>query len=510
MTTAAPGMPALDYVPRDPSDRTFLGHPIGLYVLFFSELWERFNFYGMRALLIFYMTKTFLFRDDFASLSYGAYNGLVYATPLIGGMLADRLLGYRRAIILGGILMALGMFGLSLPGFHLISQDKRWFYVALGSIICGNGFFKPNISTMVGTLYKPGDARRDGAFTIFYMGINIGAFLGPLLCGIVGEKLGYHYAFGLAGIGMVTGLVCFVTFKRLIGDRGLPPRVGLLRERSVIGLPNELTLYLAIVIAIPVAAYLVSQPEFVERFAAPIVGAIFIAYIIWEAMRSSPVERGGIFVILILALFSVMFWACFEQAGSSLNLFADRHVNRVIFGWEIPASVFQAVNAAFIVLLAPPFAWLWVKLSKVGKEPSSPMKFALALFQMSIGFVALVIAARQTQGGVKASLILLVIAYFFHTTGELCLSPVGLSMVTKMAPVRLAGLLMGLWFLCTAFAHIVAGGLASKTASWGFEKVFTVIVYASAAAGVLLLVLTPLVKKWERAKLVAATAAPKR
>jgi len=509
-STNPPGVPALDYAPNDPSAKTFLGHPIGLYVLFFSELWERFNFYGMRALLIFYMTKTFLFEDGFASLSYGAYNGLVYATPLIGGMLADRLLGYRRAIILGGILMAMGMFGLSLPGFNLISQDKRWFYVALGLIICGNGFFKPNISTMVGTLYKPGDPRRDGAFTIFYMGINVGAFLGPLLCGLVGENYGYHYAFGLAGIGMVTGLVCFITFKHILGDRGMPPRVGVLRERSAIGLPNEWTLYLAIAVTVPIAAYLVSKPEFVEKLAAPIVGGIFLLYIVWEAMRSSPVERGGILVILILSLFSVTFWACFEQAGSSLNLFADRHVNRSIFGWEIPASVFQSVNAAFIVLLAPLFAWLWVRLNRAGMEPSSPMKFVLALFQMSLGFVALVIAAKQTNGGAKASLLLLIIAYFFHTTGELCLSPVGLSMVTKMAPVRLAGLLMGLWFLCTAFAHIVAGSLASKTASWGFEKVFTVIVYASAGAGVLLLILSPIVKKWERAKLAAASQAPAR
>jgi len=487
------------------SEKTFLGHPIGLYVLFFTELWERFNFYGMRALLIFYMTKSFLFKDGFASLSYGAYNGLVYATPLIGGMLADRLLGYRRAIMLGGVLMAMGMFGLALPGFNVIPKGMVSFYVALGLIICGNGFFKPNISTMVGTLYKQGDPRRDGAFTIFYMGINIGAFLGPLLCGLIGEAKGYHWAFGLAGCGMVLGLICFVTFRRLIGDKGMPPRVEALREPSLIGIPKEWTLYLVILLAVPVAAFLVSKPEFVEKLAAPVIGGLFLLYVVWEALRSSSVDRGGIFVILILSLFSVMFWACFEQAGSSLNLFADRHVNRTIFGWEIPASVFQSVNAAFIVLLAPIFAWLWVRLNKAGLEPSSPIKFVLALFQMSLGFMALVVAAKQATGSVKASLLLLIVAYFFHTTGELCLSPVGLSMVTKMAPVRLAGLLMGLWFLCTAFAHIVAGALASKTATWGFEQMFRVIVYSSAAAGVALLVLSPIVKKWERAKLAQHT-----
>src|SRR5262249_15433548 len=224
--------PPLDYAQRDPSDRTFLGHPIGLYVLFFSELWERFNFYGMRALLIFYMTKSFAFKDDFASLSYGAYNGLLYATPLLGGMLADRLLGYRRAIIVGGILMAMGEFGLALAGFGLIPQGLVSFYLSLALLIAGNGFFKPNISTTVGTLYKPGDPRRDGAFTIFYMGINIGAALSPLICGWVGENYGFHYGFGLAGLGMLLGLACFIMFKHILGHRGLPPRVEALRERS--------------------------------------------------------------------------------------------------------------------------------------------------------------------------------------------------------------------------------------------------------------------------------------
>ncbi len=506
----SPGVPALDYAPHDPSAKTFLGHPIGLYVLFFAELWERFNFYGMRALLIFYMTKTFLFKDDFASLSYGAYNGLLYATPLLGGMLADRLLGYRRAIILGGILMAIGEFGLSLAGFGVIPQGKPAFYSSLALLIIGNGFFKPNISTTVGTLYKPGDPRRDGAFTIFYMGINVGAALSPLICGWIGEKYGFQYGFGLAGIGMLLGLACFIMFKHILGHRGLPPRVEALRERSPIGLPNELTLYLVIVVAVPVIAYLVSMPHVVEAFAAPIVGGAFFLYVIWEALRSGPVERGGIFVILVLAFFSIAFWAFFEQTGSSLNLFTDRHVNRVVFGTEIPASVFQSVNAIFIVVLAPLFAWLWVRLNRAGLEPSSPMKFVLALFQMGIGFALLVLAARQVNGGAKASLILLILAYLFQTTGELCLSPVGLSMVTKMAPVKLAGMLMGMWFLCTAFGHVAAGAFASRSSNWGFEKLFGIIVICSFVSGFVLLVLSPLVKKWERAKLAAAMQAPPR
>jgi POT family proton-dependent oligopeptide transporter len=477
----------------------FMGHPKGLFVLFFAELWERFNFYGMRALLIFYMAKTFLFDDEFGPLSYGAYNGLVYATPLIGGMIADRILGYRRAIIFGGILMALGEFGLCLSGFGIIPQGLIPFYLSLGLIIAGNGFFKPNISTMVGTLYKQGDPRRDGAFTIFYMGINIGAALAPILCGIAADRYGFHYGFGLAGIGMVLGLCSFIFFTKHLGQHGTPPQSP---DGSGPGLKNMMVA-IGTVAAIPVAAYLVSKPHFVEAYAARIVGAVFLAYVLWEAARATKAERQGIFVILILSGFSIMFWAFFEQAGSSMNVFTERHVNRVVLGWEIPAPAFQAVNAIFIVLLAPIFSALWLGLGRKGKNPSSALKFSLGLMQLGLGFVALVIAGRQVDSGAKASLIFLVLAYFFHTTGELCVSPVGLSMVTKMAPVKLAGMLMGMWFLCTAFAHIVGGKLASFSADWGFTKLYTVIFFSAVGSGVLLLLLYPLIKKWELARLAS-------
>lgn len=493
------GGSSVEYAGDAGRERTFLGHPLGLFVLFFAELWERFNFYGMRALLIFYMTKWFMFEDKFATTSYGAINGLIYATPLIGGMIADRMLGYRRSIVLGGILMACGQFGLLSAGLNILPNSKWTFYTCIAFIVAGNGFFKPNISTMVGTLYKQGDPRRDGAFTIFYMGINIGAFLSPIICGIIGERYGYHYGFGLAGVGMVIGLLCFTLFTKHLGERGLPPVSATAAGGG--GLAKSMLLYGGIIAFIPIGAFLVSEPHFVEAYAAPIIGFAFIAYILWEAFRSSKTEREGTLVVVILTTFSIAFWAFFEQAGSSINLFTDRHVDRTVFGWEIPASAFQAVNALFIVLLAPVFSVIWLRLGRVGRDPSSAMKFVLALVQLGLGFVALVLAAKQAEGGAKASLLLLLLAYFFHTTGELCLSPVGLSMVTKMAPTRLAGLLMGMWFLSAAFAHVIGGKLAGYSADWGYSKLYTVIFVTSIACAVLLLVIYPIIKRWEKARI---------
>jgi POT family proton-dependent oligopeptide transporter len=485
------------------SERTFLGHPIGLYVLFFTELWERFNFYGMRALLIFYMTKSFLFDDKFANLSYGAYNGLVYATPLFGGMLADRLLGYRRSILLGGILMAAGEFGLSFIGFGLLPQGVWSFYVCLSLIIAGNGFFKPNISTMVGSLYKQGDPRRDGAFTIFYMGINIGAAVAPIICGWIGETYGYHWGFGIAGAGMVFGLVCFTYFKRHLGGRGEPPALVHADGSPKSGIPAITALTLAIIAFVPLGAFLVSRPHIVELYAAPLAGVAFLVYVIFEGARSTPAERKGMVVAVVLTAFSVMFWAFYEQAGSSINLFTDRFVDRKVCKWEIPASVFQFVPAIFVVIFAPIFSLLWLKLGRIGRDPSSAMKFAWGLVLLGVGFVALVLAGKQADGGAKASLALLTGGYLFHVFGELCLSPVGLSMITKMAPARLGGFMMGTWFLSAAFAHILAGTLASYSADWGFTKLYTIIFICAFASGGLLLVVYPLLKKWEKARLAS-------
>lgn len=488
---------------NQPSDQgTILGHPKGLFVLFSTELWERFNYYGMRALLTLYMTKQLGFADDGASLTYGAANGLLYATPLIGGMIADRLLGYRLAITIGGILMAIGEFILTFMGFKILPENVTVFYIGMAMIIAGNGFFKPNISTMVGTLYKQGDPRRDGAFTIFYMGINIGA-MSPIICGWIGENYGYHLGFGLAGVGMLLGLFSFLALRKYLGDKGLPPQTtGGASRRSSVVLTTVLVLA-GVVLFIPLAAYLVSKPGIVAEWAAPIAGGVFILYILWEAGRSSRAERHGIFVIVILSLFSVLFWAFFEQAGTSMTLFTDRHVDREVLGYEIKTSMFQAVNPIFIVLLGPFFSMLWTGLGGLGRNPSSALKFSLALFQMGLGFLVLLLAVKQVSNGVKASLLLLILTYFLHTTGELCLSPVGLSMVTKMAPVRLAALLMGMWFLSNAFAHILGGVLAAQSADWGFEKLYTVIAISGIVAGVVLLAIYPIIKRWENERLAS-------
>lgn len=491
-----------------PRPREFMGHPTGLYVLFFTEMWERFSFYSMRAFLVLYMTKALLFTQQIGNEVYGAYLGFVYAAPFVGGMLADRLLGQRRAIVIGGILMAAAQFTLAahalmLDGAQNPATLNIMFFLGLGMLAAGNGFFKPNISTIVGSLYPQGDARRDGAFTIFYMGINIGAAIAPLVCGMIGELYGYHYGFGIAGVGMIIGLLCFTGFRQYLGDRGLPPSPTSMTQASFAGIPNGALLYLGIIVFIPFGAFLVSQPHIVESYAAPIVGFGFIGYILWEAFRATKAERDGILVVVILTLFSVAFWAFFEQAGSSINLFTDRHVDRVLFGWEIPASAFQSVNAIFIVLLAPVFSVLWLKLGRIGRDPSSALKFVLSLVQLGLGFFALVLAAKQAESGAKASLLLLLLAYFLHTTGELCLSPVGLSMVTKMAPARLGGLLMGMWFLSAAFAHVIGGKLAGMSADWGYAKLYMVIFVTAVGSAVVLLAIYPIIKKWEKARLAS-------
>ena len=464
------------------------GHPKGLFLLFFVEMWERFSFYGMRALLTLYMVKSLMYEHSEAMGTYGAYTGLVYATPLFGGMLADRFLGYRKAIMIGGVLMALGHFAMAI-------EQPLFFYGALGLLIAGNGLFKPNISTLVGTLYPEGDPRRDGAFTIFYMGINLGAFLAPLICGFIGETYGWHYGFGLAGIGMVLGLLLFMKWQSLVGEHGLPPKPQLFSERSVVGVSNLNALYIAIAIAVPFFGLLVSRPTWVQ-WSLPFLGGGALIYILREAFKCTREERDRIFVIIVLVFFSITFWACFEQAGSSLTLFTKDHVDRNFFGWEIPASMFQSINPMFILILAIPFSLLWSKLGRVNRDPSSPMKFALALFQIGLGFVALIIAAQQAADGNKAAMGWIILAYFLHTTGELCLSPIGLSMVTKMAPKHLAALLMGVWFLSNAFANVIAGRIAAFTGGdAGYEGVFTIIVYVSVGAGIVLVLITPILKR---------------
>lgn len=470
------------------AEKTFMGHPRALFVLFFAEMWERFSFYGMRGLLILYMTKAMHYQDHLAHGTYGAYIGFVYATPIIGGALADRFLGARKAVILGGILMAFGHFIMAI-------EDPFFFYLAMGLIIAGNGFFKPNVSTMVGSIYEKDDPRRDSAFTIFYMGINVGAFLAPIACGLIGETYGWHYGFALAGIGMVMGLMVFVKWQHLIGPHGLPPKPEALWEPSKVGLPKTLLLWLAIAVFVPFAAYLLKHPDMVQT-GVYILGPLTILYVAFEGMRCTPVERGRLFVLLILITFSITFWACFEQAGSSFTLFADRFMDRHIFGYEIPASTLQAVNPGFILLFGFIFSYIWTKLGKANRDPSSPLKFSLGLIQLGAGFVAMVIAAQGAKDGSLVSVWWMILAYMLHTTGELCLSPVGLSTITRMSPTRLVGLMMGMWFLSNAFAGVLSGVIAGMTSGEdGYEKVYMMVVYFACGAGVVLLLLTSLLNK---------------
>ncbi|MBX7115010.1 MAG: peptide MFS transporter [Myxococcaceae bacterium] len=425
----------------------YKSHPPGLYMLFTTEMWERMSYYGMRALLTLYMAAAtinggFGWTQKETLQIYGIYTGLVYVTPLLGGWVADKFWGQRKAVIVGGSLMMIGHFLMAVPG-------KVAFFSALGFLILGNGFFKPNISTMVGGLYRPGDARRDGAFTIFYMGINLGALLGGLICGTLGEVVGWHWGFASAGVGMGLGLIAFLTLqKRLLGDTvGMAPKPRVVKDEG----PR--------------------QPLTKE-------------------------EISRILVILILAVFVMTFWAAFEQAGGLLNLYAKNKVDRSLGGWEMPATQFQNLNPLFIFLLGPLFSMIWTYLGRTGKDPSIPVKMAMGILFCAAGFVVMLGAAKITDGGGKAGMWWLVATYFLHTVGELCLSPVGLSMVTKLAPVRYVSLLMGTWFLIgNAFANYLAGYIGGFAEELGEYQIFGGLVVVLTASAVLLLALSPVLKK---------------
>jgi POT family proton-dependent oligopeptide transporter len=642
---------------------TLFGHPAGLFTLFFAEMWERFSYYGMRALLIFYMLKGFLRYDDQRAYAvYGAYTALVYMTPFFGGMLADRLLGSRRAVVIGGLLMASG---------HLLMtvENDSAFYGALGLLVAGNGFFKPNISTMVGALYPQGSPLRDGGFTLFYMGINLGAALSPLLCGYIGETYGWHYGFGLATLGMLSGLSIFVAPVRVaqavigtggfvtalalvvfrpdnpysfavnlfvavallaavgvawvaLGRSGLPSTVGAPPDparlaRRLGPLSTEWTVYLGALVAVPVVALLISgfspftadkkpvllvSQELIagmqksasaavrvlavvaEEISRPagliltITGLFAVSYLGRQLLKLAKVERERLIVVLVLTFFSMLFWSFFEQAGSSLNNFTDRNVDRVTerrtidasevgkllrfqptqeqighkngdrtftlreldelrakheadprfeLEWrvmpdnvgmgiaersdEVPASVFQATNAVFILVFGLVLTSLWGFLGKRRLEPSTPVKFALGLLQLSLGFVAIWYGARVADSRGLVGATWLVLGYLLHTTGELCLSPVGLSMVTRLSPPVLVSTVMGNWFLASAFAQYLAAIISQFTSvSEGSGKaasvptdtlhvygdVFGKIALVSLGCALTCFALAPLLKRW--------------
>ncbi len=610
---------------------TRVGHPPGLFVLFFAEMWERFSYYGMRALLVFYMMKGFLAYDDKRAYAvYGAYTALVYATPFIGGMLADRLLGARRAVILGGAFMAAGHLLMTL-------EQSDAFFGALALLIVGNGFFKPNISTIVGGLYPAGDSRRDGGFTLFYMGINLGAALAPLLCGYIGETYGWHYGFGLATIGMLIGLAVFVAPARLtqilIGlgavgaasamlwtgredtlmlavnapvavallvaagiawwalqsgalptSAGAPPDPERLRARVGGFLTAESAVYVCALVAVPLLALLVQRDSLasltLSAFGVLALGSIFV-----EALRAEKVARERLFVVLVMMFFSMLFWAFFEQAGSSISNFTDRNVDRVVEsraltqadigkavdvelsqelvghakdgkvftldqldaarkdaktvswtvapadvgmgvdGSEIPASTFQAANPIFILLFGLVFSAMWGWLGRNKLEPSTPVKFAMGLAQLGLGFGVLWYGAQNADARGMVGMSWLVLAYLLHTTGELCLSPVGLSMVTRLSPKHMIATVMGGWFLATAFSNLLGGIIAQLTGvSHGEEgagavpppvdtvhvygDVFGQIAVACGVATLVLLALSPALRKWMHEEVAEDTGEP--
>lgn len=446
------------------------GHPKGLYLLFVTEMWERFSYYGMRAILMLFMTKALLWDSDFASGLYGNYTGLVYLTPLIGGYISDRYWGNRKSIFIGGIIMAIGQFMLFFSASSLgTSFASITFFVGLLSLIIGNGFFKPNISTMVNQLYAPGDKRVDGAFSIFYMGINLGAFFSPLVCGTLAEKIDYRWGFFAAGVGMVIGVIVFELLKNkyIVTATGEP--VGMKPKPQEIETKTEektnsgfdfkrLALWLSVYAVLWLGFMFGLGFNFVSTliFATSIAASGFVI----TDPSLNKIERERIIVIYIIAFFVIFFWSAFEQAGASLTLFADQQTDRTIFGWEMPASYFQSVNPLAIIVLAPLFAILWGYLGKKNREPASPIKQAFGLFLLAIGYLIIAFGVQGIEGSAKTSMFWLLSMYLVHTMGELCLSPIGLSMVARLSPLRLGSLLMGIWFMSNAMANDFAGMLS--------------------------------------------------
>ncbi|MDB5349134.1 MAG: hypothetical protein JWN86_381 [Planctomycetota bacterium] len=513
------------------------GHPPGLYVLFGAEMWERLSYYGMRALLVLYLVKHLKYERPAALDLYATYTGLVYLTPLLGGYLADKFLGQRKAVFIGGLLMALGHFAMAF---------EPLLFVALGLIILGNGFFKPNISTMVGQLYAPGDARRDSAYTIFYMGINTGAFLAPIICGYLGEsqRFGWHYGFAAAGVGMVIGLLNFALFQRVLGPIGFPP--GRSETGSArIGVADILHIVLITATGAALVYTAVSAAPKIHSMLPPKIASLGVmAY--WIALAfvliavTGLITRGSIaadarnesageaksisarnapftpqdwqriVVILVVAMFSIVFWMGFEQAGGTFTLFADAETNRSVpqFVEKItgdptfPASLYQTINPLLIVLLAFLPLAIWSALERAGIHVNSAAKMGIGLILLGVGFIIMNYADSQFSKSNKAGPQWLAYVYFFNSIGELCLSPIGLSLVNKLAPARIASLMMAVWFLCTAIANYLAG-IMEELLKHQLPQVplFSFLIWTSLISGLMLLALSPLLKKMSQGRI---------
>ncbi len=472
-------------------------HPRGLYTLFFTEMWERFSYYGMRALLVLYLVNALDYPRGEALSLYATYTGLVYLTPIVGGYLADRWLGSRRAILVGAIVMALGHFAMAVPAL---------LHLALGLLVAGNGFFKPNISTLVGGLYASNDPRRDGGFTIFYMGINLGAFLAPLVCGTLGERFGWHYGFAAAGVGMLLGLVVFVAGQARLGTAGFAPARGETNPRLMRGdwltvLATSAatgTFVLAVVTAwspLQRAGSALGAPVWLTIGALLLVAAVGVPRFTSRArMPLTRVERERVLAILVIGLFVVFFWMGFEQAGGTMNLFADKLTDRQVLSWQIPASYFQSINPLTIIVLAPVVSALWLRLDRSRYALPSVAKQGIGMVILGLGFVVLAVAQERAQTIGLVSPAWLIAVYVLHTIGELFLSPIGLSMVTKLAPARLAALMMGIWFTAMALANYLAGMLEGLLQGSGMP-LYWFLVGSSVGAGLLLLALTPWLRR---------------
>ncbi len=592
-------------------EHEWAGHPIGLYVCFATELWERFSFYGMKYLLLLYLTKYHLFTDSMSLDVLGSYAGLVYALPVVGGLLADRYLGFRKAVVFGGVMLSLGHILMAVEGHKavfyaagttlaesltlangtilaagtVLAQDitirdtaaLNVFYMALALIVAGVGFLKPNISTIVGRLYERDDPRRDSGFTIFYMGINIGSFTATLLCGWLGETYGWKYGFGAAGLGMIIGLITFLWGQKYLYGHAEPSNPERLKESAIGPINKEWAIYLGGIASLGLIWWLVQSVHVVHAAQNSMLIVVIVSLILFAMMnqlgsftdknanglaavtvvlgltwalvsgynygldaaeqfhlffanddvwlgfmllglvafvtygfiRHNSNEYGQTVVLMVLILSTIVFWALFEQSAASMTLYADRVVDRSVGGFTFTASQFGSLNAGFIMLLAIPFATLWIWLARHNLEPSTPVKFALGIIQAGLGFGALVLGAQFPDEAGKVAAIWLVLAYLLHTTGELCLSPVGLSAVTKLSIPRVVGVSMGTWFLATALSETLAtqiakiasietsGGEATDVASAlvSYTELFTFLMWLGVGVGVFMLIISPLLRK---------------
>ncbi|WP_339743045.1 peptide MFS transporter [uncultured Maricaulis sp.] len=560
------------------TDTSFFGHPKGLAILFMTEMWERFSYYGMRGLLVIYLTQHFLFSDERSTLIYGAYTALVYVMTIIGGTLADRYLGQRKAVTFGAILLVFGhgmmafegqgsqeiftydgasyeftldgrggdanQMIVSETGQSLISfedegtrlviadpdavglpaelpfssdmthveQDPFFvnvLYFALALIIAGVGFLKANISTIVGALYNLGDTRRDSGFTIFYMGINLGAFLASVTVGWIGIAYGWNWGFGLAGIGMLLGLFTFLIFQSWLEGRAEPPNPAKLKEKVFGPVNVEMACYLAGLGIIATAMLAVMNPQYMGGILGPLGILMFVVLVGYAIFQTKGAERGKMFAAIYFVLAQIPFWALFEQAGSSLSLFTDRLVDRTMFGISVPAPVFQGLNAGFIFIFAPIMAWLWIWLAKRGRNPSTPVKFALGVFMAGLGFYALVGGMGVSGSTGMTAVYFVFLIYWIHTMGELMLSPVGLSAVTKLAPPAVVGMTMGAWFLYSGLSNFLAGVIASSTgaetiggqltdvaaAKATYIQIYSQVGMIAMGVAVVMLLISPIIKK---------------